>query len=422
MKIKKITQTNLSKLTRATGKQRYIIEEGSLGFGIRVSRNGHAVYVVRRKCCGQTKDYNLARVQELSPREARDKANELILTIKSAQNSTKTVVLKAENHNTIQNVFDEYYAKLCVEYNQTYITSDCNLQRARNFKNHAHPAKILRFFHAFILHFGATFLISDLKPITISQYYEKRSLEAKSVANKEMAYLRRVLNEEIKNGRLERNPISALKIKKEFPNKAGLPLHRLEEFYRHLDDWANCPEGTWTRKQVVLAVRFAINTGLRIGEVRSLQWFDTDDNNYVDTKERVAVLRFSKTSLTKGIRYVPLLDPAISILGEVPKHPSNKFIFASNKSTISVSERSMRSAFNYAKHKLKLSNALDSQITLYCTRHTFTDMMIIEYGADIATVSQVLGHSDTRLLEQRYLTKGLHYAASLRSKLNHLIS
>ena len=167
MRIKKITQANLSKLTRATGKQRYIIEEGSLGFGIRVSRNGHAVYVVRRKCCGQTKDYNLARVQELSPREARDKANELILTIKSAQNSTKTVVLKAENHNTIQNVFDEYYAKLCVEYNQTYITSDCNLQRARNFKNHAHPAKILRFFHAFILHFGATFLI-DQSQLTLS--------------------------------------------------------------------------------------------------------------------------------------------------------------------------------------------------------------------------------------------------------------
>ena len=78
----------------------------------------------------------------------------------------------------------------------------------------------------------------------------------------------------------------------------------------------------------------------------------------------------------------------------------------------------MRIAFNYAKKSLQLPEHLDCTITLYCTRHTFTDLMILYYGAELETIAQVLGHSDTKLLERRYLTKGVRYAESLRKKMS----
>lgn len=83
MKIKKITRKNLPELIKPTGKQFYIIEEGSLGFGVRVSRIGHAVYVLRTKHSGQTKDLTIAKVHELTPRGARQKANLLLLSLSS---------------------------------------------------------------------------------------------------------------------------------------------------------------------------------------------------------------------------------------------------------------------------------------------------------------------------------------------------
>lgn len=418
MKIKKITHKNLPFLTKPNGKQFYVIEEGALGFGIRVSRSGHAVYVLRTKQSGQTKDLTIAKVDELTPRDARQKANVLLLSLSTNRIKKTHLLSEVCNCVTLGEVFDDYYAKLCSDYNCSAIENGCYIERARSFKGHPHPEKMLRFFHKFLKHFDPSLLIDDIKPIDLSKYYGMRSSVAKSVANKEMTYLKRVFAEEMNKGRSKQNPVNVLKLKKEFPNKSGIPLKRLKEFDDHLRDWADGPNGTWTRRQVILAIRFSIATGMRIGEVRSLQWNDTGVNNYVNTREKVAVLRNSKTAMKKGTRYVPLLDSALTILDEINQHPFNQFIFASNKSNCAVTERSMRIAFNYAKKNLQLPEHLDCTITLYCTRHTFTDLMILYYGAELETIAQVLGHSDTKLLERRYLTKGVRYAESLRKKMS----
>lgn len=418
MKVKKITHNILRNLTKPTGKQFYIIEEGALGFGIRVSRNGHAVYVLRSKSNGQTKDLNIANVNELSPREARQKANALLLSLQTSQVNLDIAQANANDDVTLREAFEDYYAKLCSDYNCFDVPTTCFIERARSFKGLPHPEKMLRFFHKFLKHFDPSLSINDVKPIDLSKYYSMRSSEAKSVANKEMTYLKRVFSEELNKGRLKHNPVNALKLKKEFPKKSGIPLNRLKEFDDHLSYWAEGPEGTWSRRQVILAIRFSIATGMRIGEVRSLQWQDTGLNNFVSISEKVAVLRSSKTAATKGTRYVPLLDPALAIVNEIVKHPFNLFVFASNKSNCAVTERSMRNAFNYAKNNLRLPDHIADNITLYCTRHTFTDIMILYFGAEIETISQVLGHSDSKLLERRYLSKDVRFAESLRKKMS----
>ena len=417
MKIKKITRKNLPELIKPTGKQFYIIEEGSLGFGVRVSRIGHAVYVLRTKHSGQTKDLTIAKVHELTPRGARQKANLLLLSLSSNRIDQNLPQPSHYNGVTLGEAFDDYYTKLCSDYNCLDIQSSCYLKRAQSFKGHPHPEKMLRFFHKFLKHFDSCLSLDDIKPIDLSKYYGMRSSEAKSVANKEMTYLKRVFTEEMNRGRSKHNPVNVLKLKKEFPNKSGIPLKRLKEFDDHLRAWASGPEGTWTRRQVILAIRFSIATGMRIGEVRSLQWKDTGSNNFVNIEEKVAVLRNNKTAAKKGVRYVPLLDSALAILNEIHQHPFNQFVFASNKSNCAITERSMRNAFNFAKKNLRLPAHIDNTITLYCTRHTFTDLMILYFGAEIETIAQVLGHSDTKLLERRYLSKNVTYAESLRKKM-----
>ena len=65
-------------------------------------------------------------------------------------------------------------------------------------------------------------------------------------------------------------------------------------------------------------VRFAIETGMRMGEMLSLEW------RYVDMAQRVATLPDTKTG---DARQVPLSTAAIAELSALPRHIKNGRVF-----------------------------------------------------------------------------------------------
>ena len=73
-------------------------------------------------------------------------------------------------------------------------------------------------------------------------------------------------------------------------------------------------------RAVMLApvVRFAIETGMRMGEILALEW------RYVDMAQRVATLPDTKTG---DARQVPLSSAAVAAISSLPRHLKNGRVF-----------------------------------------------------------------------------------------------
>ena len=127
-------------------------------------------------------------------------------------------------------------------------------------------------------------------------------------------------------------------------------------------------------------IRFLLNTGLRWGELRSLEWNDVDWN------EKVIHIRIKEDWSPKGgERKIPMNNTIISIIKSLPRREN--FIFTS-KIGSQVRQQSTWTAFKLACRKAGIENA-----TLHSLRHTFASHLVMA-GVDLATVSKLLGHKD----------------------------
>jgi integrase len=121
---------------------------------------------------------------------------------------------------------------------------------------------------------------------------------------------------------------------------------------------------------IYLPISIAVFTGMRQGEILRLEWKDIDFNNCVIT------VNISKT---KKFRKIPLHPKLKSILA--PYSKATGVIFDSPLRTLE---------WEFTKVKRLMTN-VDS-FRFHDLRHTFASLMI-KGGADILTVSKLLGHS-----------------------------
>jgi len=127
-------------------------------------------------------------------------------------------------------------------------------------------------------------------------------------------------------------------------------------------------------------IRFLLNTGLRWGELRSLEWNDIDWN------QKVIHIRIKEDWSPKGgERKIPMNDVVISIIKSLPKREG--FIFTTKTGT-QVRQQGTWTAFKLACRRAGIENA-----TLHSLRHTFASHLVMA-GVDLATVSKLLGHKD----------------------------
>ena len=123
------------------------------------------------------------------------------------------------------------------------------------------------------------------------------------------------------------------------------------------------------------AFLFSCLTGLRRSDVLRLAWGDVHmQGNYVR-------LIFSQKK-TKGQEYLDISDRAAALLGE--RRAAGDRVFGSVPTP---------SATNAAIRRWVRNAGIDKDITFHCARHTFAVMML-DLGADIYTVSKLLGHRE----------------------------
>ncbi len=223
---------------------------------------------------------------------------------------------------------------------------------------------------------------SKLSAITPKMLYEYKVLRKNQGAkpasiNRELAMMSKAFNLAMKEWEwVENNPMSKVPKEKE-DNERDRWLTEDEE-KRLLD---NSP--SWLKDIIV----FDLNTGLRMGELLSLQW------NRVNLFRKTIVIQESKNGKP---RTTPLTQKAADILTERSKirNIKNDLVFTSTVGT-RIDGDNLRRAFKKALKKAGIED-----FHFHDLRHTFATRLA-QNGVDIYTISKLLGHKDIRMT-QRY--------------------
>lgn len=155
-----------------------------------------------------------------------------------------------------------------------------------------------------------------------------------------------------------------------------------------------------------VGILLGIYTGMRIGEICALQWkdinFEEQIINVNKTIQRIYnpldELEPSKIVITPGktknsIRQIPITNDIVQILKTI-KNEDTFYILSNSKKPIEP--RTYRKFYN----KFMKETGVEP-IKFHALRHTFASINI-ENGADVKTISDILGHSDIAITLKTY--------------------
>ncbi|WP_019520302.1 tyrosine-type recombinase/integrase [Faucicola boevrei] len=129
-------------------------------------------------------------------------------------------------------------------------------------------------------------------------------------------------------------------------------------------------------------VALLLNTGCRSSELLTLTW----DN--VDLDRKFIIIRNSLSKNKKTI-YKPLNNTAFNLLNNLDKQ--NEFVFYNPKTESHYK--------TFRKAWIATLDKLEFKCRIHDLRHTFASLLVSQ-GVPIYHISQLLGHSDTRITQK----------------------
>lgn len=155
-----------------------------------------------------------------------------------------------------------------------------------------------------------------------------------------------------------------------------------------------------------VGILLGLYTGMRIGELCALQFKDIDFKQkcvqitktlqrlYDPTKDiNPSEIKISSTKTSNSNRSIPLTQEVIKILEEMNNGDENFILTGKNKWT---EPRTFRRYYQNFMKKIGIE-----PLKFHSLRHTFASINI-ENGADIKTISEILGHSDIEVTLKIY--------------------
>jgi len=158
-----------------------------------------------------------------------------------------------------------------------------------------------------------------------------------------------------------------------------------------------------------LGILLALHTGLRIGELCALQWEDIDFDRKVLTVEktiqRIYVRNLDGSSMTRVVvgtpktqssaREIPLPSFLVPILQEFCQENNKDYVLTDDSNY--VEPRAYRRFFQGLITRLEIE-----PVCFHGLRHTFATRLV-EAGADVKTVSSLLGHASANITLDLYV-------------------
>ena len=244
-----------------------------------------------------------------------------------------------------------------------------------------------------LLNFFGDCSLSAVMPKTVSAYKAKRKVEGilPATINHELAVLKRMFNVAVKEWEwFHSNPIAGVSLETGVNQRdRWITLEEEEKLLSCCDDWF---------KDVVI---FALNTGLREGEITDLSW-----KNGIDLFRRTITVLKSKNDEK---RTIPMNQKVFAMLKDKSKvRPMHGRVFYWEKGSLNVYV--IQCQFRRACRKAGLDD-----LHFHDSRHTFATRLV-QAGEDLYRVQKLLGHK-TPAMTMRYAH---HSTESLRSSVEVL--
>lgn len=169
-----------------------------------------------------------------------------------------------------------------------------------------------------------------------------------------------------------------------------------------------------------IGILITLQTGLRIGEICALTWDDFDFDNKIlyvrSTVSRVnnpdgegTILVIDSTKTEASVRAIPFSSILRDLLLSIRKKSISKYVVSERKKFISPR------TFEYRYHRLMTQFNLPN-INYHALRHTFATRCI-EYGVDVKSLSEILGHSNVSITLNTYVHSSMNLKRAQIEKL-----
>ena len=235
-------------------------------------------------------------------------------------------------------------------------------------------------FNSVLKHFG-DIGITELTTQQIEAYLFKRIRETSVfAARKDLSNLSCAFNRAVRDGYLLTNPCKGIK-RFRLPEKQ--PLFYSKEDYNKLIE-------TIDNEDIKDITIVAINTGMRQGELITLEW-----NNINFDQEIITLDNRNHVTKTKRMRTIPMNNHVKEVLSKrlLNKNGSeHNYIFTLNKEPIAQKYFSK----NFKKYVIKAK--INPKLHFHSLRHTHASWLV-QKGVSIYVVSRLLGHSTVQTTE-----------------------
>lgn len=176
-----------------------------------------------------------------------------------------------------------------------------------------------------------------------------------------------------------------------------------------------------------LGILFALQTGVRIGELCALQYSDIDFSkktiNITKTLQRIphtgqkinsSRIIISTPKSVSSIRVIPMASGLVQILKNL-NYKSEKCYIITGK------EQYMEPRGYYHYYRKLLQELQINYANFHTTRHTFATRCI-ESGADCKTVSEILGHASVKTTLDLYMHPQLEQKRHCIEQMNDMLT
>ena len=336
------------------------------GLGVRITPKGAKSYVLFYRSMGQKHLATLARTSEVSLKTARERAGQELASIRAGGLGLLERQQKASEEPTVNDGLDQFFDEYVPDRIATGLITKTTASKYRNQADiYLRPTLGKK-------------MVVDITRRDI-EIMVKQLKHTPTLRNRVLAFTSRLFNlfETWEWRPQNTNPARGVDRAREQPRDRVLTSSELTALSTALIDAESAYPAA------VAAIRFAALTGLRIGEILTIQWSN------IDFESRRLLLPKTKT----GRRYHDLPSAALAMLTKLPK--INPWLFTTGRDA-PIMYRTVRLRFAEIAAQAGLSN-----VRLHDLRRT---VMTQAAAAGIGTyvLRDLLGHKTTAMAD-RYI-------------------
>ncbi len=236
---------------------------------------------------------------------------------------------------------------------------------------------LLRTFHNKYIH--------DIRDHHVNAFIESRKKEGKSpeTINDDIFVIKRMFNLAVEKGYIKESPIN--NVKKLHVPEREIETITHEDFIRLLN---SSPDGL---KSIIIVAYF---TGMRRGELRSLQW------QHIDFENKFIRLKGENTKNGKG-RDITMTKFVYETLMDLKKKNESLYVFSHSKGKPYSSGSAWRRLWNKAVKDSGINKNRQTNLRFHDLRHSYISHLVVDMNIDHKTAMELSGHSDLKTM-QRY--------------------